>query len=298
MNQLPVIYLAFANDLNNPLVQLKEEAESIYRILTAGASNQYYQLHREVFSSVESISHYLMAYKNRIQLLHYGGHASSEKLFLEEEAYSSGIAKLLQQQENLKVVFLNGCSTYGQVQALQQYVPAVIATSTPVNDSRAKEFAIQFYKALVKEYTLKDAFELAAAYLETKVGDSVGIHRGIDKAKQKTNDDALEWGLYITVDEVLQWQIPKVTHKTIVIGGVAGMKPKKQPVNQQLTQGLFGNEKLSEYKDELKREFEEAKKGDYDIRVARRVIMDCMPAPIGEDIRKLFFTKHGEPQAD
>ena len=60
-----------------------------------------------------------------------------------QTTYGSGLAKLFGMQENLKLVFLNGCSTKGQVEALQaNNIPNIIATSKSVEDGVAKNLAI------------------------------------------------------------------------------------------------------------------------------------------------------------
>lgn len=53
-------------------------------------------------------------------------------------ANANGLARLLGQRPNLQLVFLNGCSTEGQVaELLAQGVKVVIATDAPVNDRKA-----------------------------------------------------------------------------------------------------------------------------------------------------------------
>ena len=73
------------------------------------------------------------------------------KLLLEEgHAQAKGIAELLGEEKELKLVVLNGCSTKKQVQQLLQHgIKAIIATSVPVKDQMALDFANQFYQALV-----------------------------------------------------------------------------------------------------------------------------------------------------
>ncbi|HRI62372.1 MAG TPA: CHAT domain-containing protein, partial [Saprospiraceae bacterium] len=147
MDQLPVIFLAFANNPAQPLPNLEAEGESLYRTLTQGANQLFFQLHRESFATVEKLSHYLLEYQNRVAIFHFGGHAGQQNLLLEDiEANGEGVAALLARQQNLKLVFLNGCSTASQVAGLlKSGIPAVIATQAPVDDDRAKNMAAQFY---------------------------------------------------------------------------------------------------------------------------------------------------------
>ena len=90
-----------------------------------------------------------------IAVFHYGGHADSYSLLFEAEGGKTaeidaeGFAEFLAQQAGLRLVFLNACSTAGQVQALQTAgVPLVIATSQDILDTLATDFAGEFYKSL------------------------------------------------------------------------------------------------------------------------------------------------------
>jgi hypothetical protein len=100
----------------------------------------------------------------------------------------------------LKLVFLNGCSTKGQVELLfAAGVKAVIATSRPINDPKAKDFAVAFYEALANKRTIKRAFDLAKGVLEAKykVTPAITSTRAIGKiGVQITKDIGEEWTLY------------------------------------------------------------------------------------------------------
>ena len=112
---LPVIYLAFANDPNSPLAALTREHDSIRELLMDGVNNQYFQLYPEPFATIEKVASGLSSFKDRVHIFHFGGHAGGRQLILtDQEANSDGIASLLAMQKNLKLVFLNGCSTKGQ----------------------------------------------------------------------------------------------------------------------------------------------------------------------------------------
>ncbi len=253
--ELPVIFLAFANTTEDSLGLLDEERKAICDELIPLESEQYFQLYREPTADTNDIVHYLTEFKDRVVLFHYGGHASSESLLLlDQEAHADGIAELLAQQDNIKVVFLNGCSTEGQVELLLKLgIPAIIATSVPVNDKRAMEFATVFYTAMANHFTLQEAFETAAAAAKTKDGSEVKIYRGLaHREAAKIKNDKLPWGLYISENkqEILTWKLPSKSHKNIVIEDtIAVATPENIPVNVYLTQTLF--EAFSPYNEYL-----------------------------------------------
>lgn len=267
---------------------LQEEEDSIYFSLTSGAANLFYYLHREPYATIEKIGDYLLEYDKQVMIFHYGGHADSEKLFLgDKAAHAEGIAKMLRQHDELKLVFLNGCSTKAQVNFLLELgIPAIIATSTPVVDHRARDFATHFYKALAKGQNLKEAFEFAAAFLEASSSRKASIFRSVG-LEPAPGEDELEWGLYIQDDAILDWVLPQISRQQIVIrnAGEADFS-KKIPINEELTNKLF--EALLPFSDELNFLRAAAANRRVDMRLVRRAIMDALPAPVGEHIRKLF----------
>jgi hypothetical protein len=116
---------------------------------------------------------------------------------------------LLSSCPKLKLVFLNGCSTKGQVEALlSRGVPIVIATSAPVNDQKAGQFSTAFFKSLNNQSTIKEAFDAAKGALLTD-NPNVEIHAtgGIRRLSEMQKDDGL-WGIYYTNEETLQWKLP------------------------------------------------------------------------------------------
>ncbi len=289
--ELPVVFLAFANTTEDPLGLLDEERKAICDELIPLESEQYFQLYREPTAETDDIVQYLTEFKDRVVLFHYGGHANSERLMLSgEEAHADGVAQLLAQQGRLKVVFLNGCSTKGQVDLLLELgIPAVIATSVPVNDKRAMEFAAAFYKALANQFSLEEAFKTAAAALKTREGSDVQIYRGIARKKVFEKTD-MPWGLFVSDNqqEVLKWKLPRKSHKSIIIEDTtAASTPEQVPINTYLTQTLF--EAFAPYNEYLEFALFKHQKGQsVEIRKVRQAIMDSVPAPIGDQIRRLF----------
>ena len=104
--ELPVIFLTFANDHSAHLGLLDEERKAICEHLIPLESKQFFQLYREPTATTDDIIEYLTKFKDRVILFHYGGHADSDSLMMtDQEGNAAGVAQLLAQQDNLKLVF-------------------------------------------------------------------------------------------------------------------------------------------------------------------------------------------------
>ena len=112
----PVVFLAFANDDSAHLQLLKTESSEIWHRLADIDRQEFVKVHREESASVDELFEALVRFKDRVAIFHYGGHADGTMLQLEGGAgHANGIAGLLGEQTNLKLVFLNGCATTPQV---------------------------------------------------------------------------------------------------------------------------------------------------------------------------------------
>ncbi|MEM7655405.1 MAG: CHAT domain-containing protein [Bacteroidota bacterium] len=161
----PTILLAFA-DSRNDLPELVNERRSLEDMLTAkfNVQSRDAMTHRRMDQFFREEGH-------RLRVFHFGGHANGKQLaFLSETgdsaaAYVRGVASLVGKQKGIALVFLNGCSTQGQVETyLKEKLPAVIATTAPVSDSVAQQFASAFYKNFIAREgrcPLREAFEQA-----------------------------------------------------------------------------------------------------------------------------------------
>lgn len=273
---IPLIFLAFANSSIHPLPGLLEEEDALYQILYERSVKEgHFHLHRESYTDLNILLQYLNIYKNQIHVFHYAGHAESEQLFLSDgEAQTEGLAKLLAEQENLKLVFLSGCATNKQVSYLLEFgVPAIIATHAPIGDSMSKNFATHFYEAFEFGASIKDAFEQARAYAEAagKKIESFQVmdFRGIGKEEPLTDE---VWSLFYHPDkaEVLDYKLP---------AGDQDMVDKDFVPNEELINSLW--ETLVEEGLALERR-------TMKLSQKRMTILNTFPAPVAEDLRKLL----------
>lgn len=288
----PVIFLAFANDKDDHLPLLDEERKVINGHLLPLANDQFLQLVIEPTATTADLSRYITDLKDRVAIFHYGGHAGSRDVFLHDQAANSdGVAQLLALQKELKLVFLNGCSTRAQVGLLQELgIPAVIATSVPIADNAAKTFSDVFYRALAEEHTLEKAYKLAAANHLMTTGQAAGINRGVRVRKEET--EVLPWGLYITEgkEAVLNWKISRQNIGSFIIRG-AGLKYSGVVINQKLIMAIANA--IAPYSRNIQLILDEAKTKNREpkIRDLRVAVIDSFPTPIGMHLRKLLIVE-------
>ncbi len=173
---MPSILLAFAYDPISALPEVANELNSLTRILTeTGVKVSPFWK-----ATADDISTGLVREQKDLRIFHFSGHAGSNFIELNQAdggakaAYSDGLAGLFEPVKPIKLVFLNGCSTEAQVQALlQSRVPAVIATTQPLNDQYGVEFARRFYESFTNpnsELTLKEAFDFAMNMFKMQYG--------------------------------------------------------------------------------------------------------------------------------
>ncbi len=204
MHPRPVLFLAFADDrvhAGNALRNLPEEARALDRALNTPEAlwdvvlkqNTTLDTLLDVFQDAR--------YRDRIVTFHFAGHAGSYELLFESRdgapvrAHAGGLADILAAQHALKLVFLNGCSTLGHVEGLLEAgVPAVIATSTAIDDAVATEVATRFYGLLAAGASVGLAYGQAAASVRTRRGTKP---RDVYRRDAHVLADHWPWALHI-----------------------------------------------------------------------------------------------------
>lgn len=207
---MDTLLFCYANNRDQPLHSLGEEDTRIDQLLDLRSSQNQFQKVRESFATTDSIAAKILSYKDSLCLFHYSGHAGSDVLILEDSpARGAGMAQLLAQCPNLKLIFLNGCSTLNHIKLLadQQVNAAVIATATPVEDTTATQFAIDFYQALVNQYSLTEALTDAQQRLQLKVATAIQpITRSMFATAGAVSVN--QWYFYYPNDETAKWELP------------------------------------------------------------------------------------------
>lgn len=299
----PVIFLAFSNERDAYLPTINRERKNIVRTLRRHHDAGLIQVEAEASSTLEDIFEVINRYDQQIAIFHYGGHAGASSLQLEDsqgnaqEAFAGGLAQFLGQQESLQLVFLNGCATGGQVEQLLTHgVKAVIATSVPIEDKMATEFAEQFYHAIASHNTIDRAFRVAKAFVEAKYLDAqdLQMHRGIDWISTEEINAKIPWGLYLSAktESSLQWQLPRNVSQKQVIRTRFDYESRPD-VNDILIDVIC--EEIAIYNPDLDNELNKEK---LDIPSIKREIVDSFPTPIGEHLRKLFARSNDPKEPD
>lgn len=278
---MDVICLAFANDRANPLPTLQEEDNNLNKILSPRQLKQHFILIRDSYASITSVTNTIAQSKDQLRIFLYSGHAGRDKLLLEGQAANAeGIAYLLGQCPNLQLVFLNGCSTKGQVYSLlQKGIPVVIATSAPIEDKKANEFSSRFFQAMNDQCSIKEAYELAKGELMARYPD-VNTDSSSILGDPGTQAEESLWGLYYPPEKAisLEWKLnantPTVAAENFV--------PNEMLINTLM-------ESLSPYREEIKKMVDdEAEGATKSILDKREAILRALPHPVSEQFRKLL----------
>ena len=114
---MDTLFLSFANQQHEILPTLQEEDDALYRLLAPRAQAQHFLLHRDSYVTLDKLPSYLTLYRDTLSIFLFSGHAGRDRLLLGGGgiANSDGVAQMLGQCPQLKLVMLNGCSTEGQV---------------------------------------------------------------------------------------------------------------------------------------------------------------------------------------
>ncbi|MCU0393537.1 MAG: CHAT domain-containing protein [Thermoflexibacter sp.] len=218
----PIIFLAIANDREDNTRYLRNlplELEGIRKSLEKAQDANLCEVIFEPNCSIEKIIDTFQKYQERIVIFHYGGHADGYQLLLEsllavkgansglnDIAHAEGLVELFAKQKSLKLVFFNGCTTEQQAQELVAMgLPAVIGTSSEINDEIATQLAIRFYKGLGINLTIGKAWE--DALIELKIRHGSDNMRGLYRKEAKEIPEKQPWELLYKDKTALDWRL-------------------------------------------------------------------------------------------
>jgi hypothetical protein len=200
----------FANNRDRPLLELRHEDDTIDRLLDPLSSQQHFQKIRDSFATTDSVASKILTYQASLCLFHFSGHAGSSALHLEDSsARAEGVAQLLARCPQLRLIFLNGCSTLEHIRLLREKnsKAAIIATSTPVEDTIATQFSIAFYRALSSGTTLGEALERARLELQLKDNTTIETIRG-NLITERKEINRNQWYFSASDEPSIQWKLP------------------------------------------------------------------------------------------
>ncbi|HKY44138.1 MAG TPA: AAA family ATPase [Pyrinomonadaceae bacterium] len=217
----PFFLLAFANDLEGRRYlrklpfELSQITEALDQAKSAGLCDYKTLPNATLKQILDTFQN--AEYRHRITVFHYGGHANSLQLLLENNdgstavADARGLAAFLSQQRGLKLVFLNGCSTQPQVDALlDANISSVIATSQAIDDGVATDFASRFYRGLASGANIQSAYEEAAAEARTVSGGTTRNLYAIGARSNALGEERWPWELRFKkgAETEGQWNLP------------------------------------------------------------------------------------------
>ena len=219
---IPVIFLAFANDKQEPdrfLRSLTYEKNKIEKSLREAMQNGLCEVVIKTDVRVNDILDTFQdqTYSGRIRIFHFSGHADGYQLLLESirgdqsMAHGEGLVSYLKRRKELQLIFLNGCSTRQMAQELvEQGVPAVIGTSESIADEMAATLGSRFYFGLGQGLSVEEAWKSAEDEAKMKKGGIAGEQdRSIKRKRTKKKTSDFPWHMYIAKDEseVKSWNL-------------------------------------------------------------------------------------------
>lgn len=277
---METLLLTFANDKSQPLQTLTDEYLAASKILAPRAFRQHYLMHPLYSATLDDVTYYLMLFRERLSLFLYSGHADRDRLCTEGgDTNADGIAHLLGQCPNLKVVILNGCSTKDQVELLHKAgIPLVIATESPVGDSAATAFSQKLFLALEAGSNIKEAYEQGIGFV--KADNDITQKRGMMGLADF--DTSENWNIHpnptITAFNPENWKLPT--------------QPARPPQtnyveNSHLLETLF--ETFAKTNDAVARLYDDGADLEEDLGQITHTLLKALPAPVSEHVRKLIL---------
>jgi hypothetical protein len=116
------------------------------------------------------------------QIVHFSGHGSDEGIIMQnaegfaQAVSTAALANLFKVFEGtVQCVVLNSCYSEAQAQAIAQYVPYIIGSSSALPDEAATNFATAFYQGLGAGKTIEFAYELGKNALQLTDNETVAM---------------------------------------------------------------------------------------------------------------------------
>lgn len=229
----PILFIAFANDVENPernLGGLHGEFANIQAAFASvtGADDSCELLMNEACTGEGLVEPF---YRNQVVIFHYAGHASPDSLLLQTSdgrnapASRQRFEDFLAVQSRLRLVFLNACMTREWAAALVSHGVCVVATSRCIEDSIAPRFASVFYNQIAQGRTIADAFEVASRGCSS-AGEHQESLRGFAAAENDHATDGLPWALYGS-ETARQWKLADDADDPTI--GLPRLDPAKYP---------------------------------------------------------------------
>ncbi|GJM32516.1 MAG: hypothetical protein DHS20C18_15170 [Saprospiraceae bacterium] len=215
---MPHLLFAYANDQQSPRGFLRALARERKAVKSAlNLAEQMGLCEREFIddASVGEIINSFQQHTGEVVLFHYGGHAGSFDLLLQDSkgdanqiVKGEGLISFLGRQRGLKAVVLNGCHTHQLAESLiQAGIPLVIGTDEAINDQVATLWASRFYQGIGVGLSLKRAFDDAVD--EVRMTSPGNDFRRLYLEDNKSKPSDVPWRIHVAPgqEETQQWSL-------------------------------------------------------------------------------------------
>ncbi len=227
-----------SNSQTEHLSELDVEFAKLQEILGLRGKKEDYLLVMSPVTAHGQLTDMIGMYKEDLLLFHFSGHAGLDRVQLHDEAArSQGLAQLLGQCPNLKMVFLNGCSTYGMVRELQEHIAnpnlVIVSSSAPVGDSVARNFSVALYRELERGSPVGTAFNLALG--DSTLRKDIGqVTRGIFQEEGPANTPL--WGIHHKTESPPEFVLPRSRAKVDLGSDMAAVSCDRKKVLREFEQ--------------------------------------------------------------
>lgn len=292
----PTVLIFYANHQSQAFLgELDKECKGIQHLLNA-VERREYEVSLIPQTSLPDIIETLNIPGRSVEVIHFSGHANgSMLLFGDNEADAAAFADKLKSLKTLKLVFINGCSSKGQVQFFHDAgIPYVIATSRPVEDTRASWLANQFYNYLSLGRTVNAAFdEIQKDTRLLKMDLSLVVNRGLALSPPGRDQDELEWGLY-TLPDSAEYKLPitlpsagprpqnGVKHTRLLSKMLVALKNQTSPISNKYKNTITTIELQGEPAD----------------KIMVRSLLEILPYPLGIRLQQINGIPADDGDAD
>jgi hypothetical protein len=161
-----------ANPQGAPALRLDQEVRDIDQALQRSEFRARFDLRPQL--AVRSVDLQGALLRHRPQIVHFSGHGEVDGIFLEDETgqikkvEARVLARILSVfKKQIRCVVLNACSAQEQAEAIARDIDCVIGMSGEIGDRAAAIFAAAFYQALGFGSSVRAAFDLGCAQIDT-----------------------------------------------------------------------------------------------------------------------------------
>lgn len=168
------IFLLSADPKENSKLNVDVELNQIKEVRQSSDYRDNFEIEQTTATNYDNLLRVLM--RNEPSIIHFSGHGVGEeglvlvdqngkKNILKTETLTTLISILQKKSKHIKCVFLNGCYTEIQAEAISPYVEYVIGMNDPIFDNDAVKFAKYFYMALFANRSIEESFQIGCVFI-------------------------------------------------------------------------------------------------------------------------------------